>query len=53
MNSYTKKILSITTAAFLAMSSFPSIAYAQNTNDVAIAQGAGDTITSKASFLVI
>lgn len=50
MNSCIKKMLSMTTAVFLTMSSFASITYAQSPNDVTIAQGAGDAITSKASF---
>lgn len=52
MNIFTKKALSIAAATLLTTSIFANITYAQtqSPSDIVIAQGAGDTVSSKASF---
>lgn len=50
MNRSKLKMLAMSAALFITMSSFSTITYADTQNNVALAQGAADTVTSKASF---
>ncbi|AAK78602.1 subtilase family serine protease [Clostridium acetobutylicum] len=51
MNSYVKRMLTISTAVFITMGSFASIVHAEPQGDVGVTEGVGDTIANKASFL--
>ncbi|PJI09300.1 MULTISPECIES: S53 family peptidase [Clostridium] len=50
MKKCTKTMLSISTAIFLTIGSFPSVIHAETQGNVEVAEGAADTITGKASF---